>query len=151
MRGEQDKYEVERLVVIDLANRANLQLDEESLSKGNPDAGEPDIFCRVSGEEMYFEVTEACAPEFAEAIAEAIRSESGVSSAWGGDGIEGVLTKKVGKSYNVAEPVELVLYNDGRNALPDDVLVAKGKYILQHGLGPFRKVWLCSEGVFELG
>lgn len=105
MRSEDEKYKVERQVVIDLATRENLELDESSMEKGDPDKGEPDVSCTVSGEAMYFEVTEACAPEFAEAIAEALRNENGVSAAWGGDGIEETLIKKLQKSYKVTEPV----------------------------------------------
>lgn len=151
MRNEQDKYEIERQVVINLNKSVNLKLNKESMYKGNPNVGEPDVCCLCSDERVYFEVTEACSPEFAEAIAEAKRSHSRVSSAWGGDGIEEILLKKLSKTYNVSEPVELILYTDGRNALPDDVLVAKANHLLEGGLGPFRRIWLCSDGIFELG
>jgi len=150
MRTEDDKYKVERIVLIEFAKNASLNLDQESMRKGNPDIGEPDIFCNCNAKFIYFELAEACVKEFAAAIAEAKRNESGLATAWGSDGIEEVLNKKLKKSYNVKEPIDLLLYLNGRNALPDDVLIPKALHLLKNGAGPFRKVWFFGETVCEL-
>lgn len=100
---------------------------------------EADILCTiVGGERVAFEMAEACAPEFAEAL------QLGHEFAWGNDVSEVTLRKKLSKSYPTEHPVELVLYV-GRTALPDDAIEAKIKPILAESFGQFRCIWFLGD------
>ena len=129
------------------AVEAGLKVVPGSLSKCEPP--QPDIICSLEGEgQVRFELAEACAFEFAEAINNP-RPE-GVYSCFGTDVSEDTLRKKLSKSYPVSEPIELLLYTDGATAKPDYVLKLEFEAILSETQGPYRRVWLHGDKTHEI-
>ena len=112
MRTEAEKFEVEKRVFEEFASAAQLVYDNASLTKGDANVGEPDIRVNLAGELVYFELTEACAPEFAAAVSESIKRGEMVGAVWGEDVSAATVRKKLSKSYAVPEPVELLIYTD---------------------------------------
>jgi hypothetical protein len=140
-RSEDDKGRVERKVFERFSKLRVPPVLPGSWEKREPP--EPDILCSVHGGEIIaYELTEACAPEFAAAETKALREGSAV--AWGNDVSEVTLRKKLSKSYITEYPVELLLYAS-RTALPDDVIQAKIESILANGFGPFRCIWFLGD------
>ena len=144
MRGEDEKGEIELAVFREFARKASLVLlgepEKQTLQK------KPDVLCKLEEGHVYFELTEACAPEFAAAVTESVKNDS-VVFRWGNDISELTLANKLRKSYEVSEPIELILYTAGRTALPDDVITSKVSGILANDLGPFRRIWLLGDTV----
>ena len=120
MRNENDKYIIEKSVLISFSESSGLDIDLQSIYKGDPNLGEPDLFCSLEGESIYFELADCCPTEFAAAIAKS--NGKGFASAYSGDGITEILRKKLKKVYKVEEPIDLLLYENGRNSLPDKIL-----------------------------
>ena len=146
MRNEEDKAKVELSIFEKFVEVSGISVKSDSVRKGNADQGEPDIYCEMEEGVVYFELAEACAPEFAAAISRSLKS--GKSEAvWGGDVSIETIRKKRKKTYKVSEPIELILYVAGRTALPDDVLVPQLKPVLSKDLGPFRRVWLFGDEI----
>lgn len=145
--GDEDqKSRVELAVVRQFMKEAGLTVVEDSIEKRLPP--EPDVLCELEGDGVvYFELTEACAPEFAKLRSD---SENTGAFAWGSDATADTLKKKLGKQYGVCEPVELLIYTNAATALPDDVLIPRLRPILGSGIGQFRRVWLFGDAVHEL-
>lgn len=146
MGDEEKKSRVELAVFRQFVKEAGLTVVDDSVEKRIPP--EPDVLCVLEGDgEVYFELAEACAPEFAR-----LRSgpEDTGAFAWGADVTEDTLKKKLGKQYGVCEPVELLIYTNAATALPDDVLISMLRPILESGIGQFRRVWLFGDAVHEL-
>jgi hypothetical protein len=146
VRNEEEKAQIEIKVFSDFICAANIDVDPNSIRKGNAAAGEPDIYCEIEGSPVYFELTEACAPDFAATITKS-RKAVEPKATWGGDVSVQTVQKKLGKTYNVSTPIELLLYTAGRTVLPDDVIAAQVEPILANGLGSFRRVWLFGDHV----
>ena len=146
VRNESEKGEVELRVFNDFAKAENIGLVPGSATKGDADSGEPDICCETRKGKVYFELAEACAPEFAAEITRSLKSRETVA-VWGSDVSVETVKKKLKKTYSVSQPIELLLYTAGRTALPDDIISAQVSPILSDGIGPFRRVWLFGEGV----
>lgn len=109
---------------------------------------EPDIICRVVGEGLIrFEPTEACAPEFAEAINNP--RPSGVYACFGNDVTKETVLKKLDKSYPVAGPIELLVYTDGGTAKTDELLEYDITDALEEKEGPFCRIWLMGDKIHE--
>ena len=146
MGKETEKAAVEMKVFTEFAKVAKIGLVPGSAKNGNADLGEPDIFCTLLKEgNTYFELTEACAPEFKALINKSIKSgDPEVTS--GSDVSVETLEKKLRKKYKVSEPVELLLYTNNGTVLTDKDIAEKVAPILSSGLGPFRRVWLLGEG-----
>ena len=144
MRSEADKEKVEIQVFKDFAAASGLNICLKSIIKGDPNIGQPDISCKLNEQLVHFELTEACAPEFAKAITESGKSGD-VVAVWGEDVSEKTILKKISNEYEVSEPVDLLLYTAGRTALPDEVIIARIDPILANGLGPFRRVWFMGD------
>lgn len=144
MRTEADKAPDDLAVFVAFVQRAALPVVPGSAEKRHPP--EPDILCRFqSGEVVAFELTEACAPEFAAAESKALKE--GIAFAWGNDVSEKTISKKLRQTYRVSAPVELLLYTNGRTALPDEAIKAKIEPLLSGGLGQFRRVWFMGDEV----
>jgi hypothetical protein len=146
VRNETDKAKVEIAVFYDFVNAANIDIHENTVRKGEADLGQPDIFCEMEEGGVYFELTEACAPEFAAAITRSLKSEK-PEAVWGADVSKETIRNKLKKNYSVSVPIELILYTAGKTALSDDVIAAKLEPVLSNGMGPFRRVWLYGNGV----
>jgi len=145
-QNEAAKGAVEIRVFERFAQLRGLEIVAGSVQKRVPP--EPDILCRIVSEgSLGFEITEACAPEFAAAESRALRE--GVAFAWGGDVSVKTIRNKLAKCYSAPYPVELIVYA-GRTALPDDVIVPTVKPVLANGTGPFRRVWFLGDELFEL-
>ena len=116
-----------------------------SVRKGDPHLGEPDIvFTYGDGEKGAVEVMESCVPEFAAMIANLGDDVTATVSAtvWGSDDVEEKVRQKLGKHYRVPCPVDLLIYSDGRQGLPDAVVADKIDFLLRgKGMGPFRSVY----------
>jgi hypothetical protein len=157
--NEEEKGEVEKAVFSEFIEKAGTSIDLTSVKKELPPF--PDISCRLSSnEKVWFELAEACAPEFKQAIADlgkAIRAAEESNSpmpappaVWGGDVSAETIQKKIRKNYPVQEPVELILYTNGMTAMTDQVLKARIEPILSNGAGQFRRVWLFGEEVHQV-
>jgi len=157
--SENRKGEVEFGIFEDFASRSGLPIDLESIKKEFPPC--PDISCQITGVgKVWFELTEACAPEFKQAVSEltkAIQIAKALNepmptppAVWGRDVSEHTIEKKIGKTYPVAEPVELLLYTNGMTSLPDEVLKTQITSMLIDGAGQFRTVWLMGDGVHQI-
>jgi hypothetical protein len=149
MTREHEKVALELAIFASFANRMNL--GAEDVRNGDATKGEPDILCTLQGEgEVAYELAEACAPEFAEAETRARKDKDSVAFAWGNDVSEVTIRNKLQKTYCVQRPLDLLLYTNGRTALPDDVITDKIIPLLAKGLGPFRRVWFMGDEVVEL-
>jgi len=147
MASEEEKGKIEISIFKRFAEAANLNC--ESVEKQSPEDGKPDLKCRINGEVIFFELTEACSEDVAKAIANAsnlddpeyIRVKDYTSETY---------KKKINKRYDVKEPIELLIYNIGRTVLSDDVLIDNIRVISEKNKGQFRKVWYFGEHITEL-
>ena len=104
-----EKDEHEREVFIEFAAAAGLNLDKESVRSAEPP--EPDISCRVDGEERYFELTRVSDQNLANAFGETMTelkmgAESSVSrvvSYSDQDAVESAVKRKPEKATTLAE------------------------------------------------
>lgn len=149
MRTESDRAPIELAIFAEFAKRQGLSILAGSLRKGDATRSEPDILCTLeSGEVLAFELTEACAPEFAELETRALKAHA--TFAWGNDVSEKTVRKKLTNTYSTDSPVELLIYTNGRTALTDEMIAAKLEPIFQIGLGQFRRVWLMGDEISEI-
>lgn len=148
MATEYEKGLVELSIFKQFAEEAGLKVLKGSTKKSDPNKGKPDIFCVIDTEPLYFELTEACAPEFAAASNGSKRSD--IITVWGNDVSEETVKKKLQKTYQVKEPVELLVYTAGRTALSDTVIAKKIHRVLHFGHGQFRRIWLFGDTIMQL-
>ena len=131
------------------ATAASLPVSAGSERNGDALQGEPDIVCILDGRPAGFELTAACAPEFAAAATEALKSAFGVSTAFGEDVTAHTLRKKLTKKYSVPNHVHLLIYR-GPTALTDEMIIDRLKPELSNGLGQFTKIWFHGDNVYLL-
>lgn len=143
MRGEVEKGEIELEVFYEFARKVPLTIQGDP-EKQNPNEGKPDILCILEEGPVYFELTEACAPEFAAAITKSLKQEKEVF-ARGDDVSKFTIAKKLRNTYEVEEPIELVLYTAGRTVMPDEAIALRVCDVLSKDLGPFRRIWFFGE------
>jgi hypothetical protein len=150
MRTEDDKARTEIAVFREFATRCQLPIVQDSIRKGDPNSSEPDILCELdSGGPLAYELAEACAPEFASAQTRALKT--GVEFTWGNDVSDKTVLSKIQKRYGVDCPVELLIYTNGRTALPEDAIAARIELVIQeHGQGQFERTWLMADHIIEL-
>ncbi|WP_448556695.1 hypothetical protein [Thalassotalea montiporae] len=149
MRTESDKAKVELNIFLGFVDKASLNVNSETIRKGCADARQPDIYCELNGSPVYFELTEACSHEFCAAITKALKTGE-PQVVWGDDVSEQTIAGKLTKTYNVSDPIELVLYTAGRTALPDEVIISRIESLLKDSLGEFHRVWLYGDEVHLL-
>ena len=128
---------------------ANLPVAAGSERNGIASKGEPDIICVLDGKIAGFELTAACAPEFAAAATAACQSELGVSAAFGEDVSAQTLRKKLAKKYAVQAPVHLLIHR-GLTALTDELIIDRLKPELHNGTGQFNRIWFHGDSVYLL-
>lgn len=148
MATEYEKGLVELATFKRFAKKAGLNLLSGSAKKTDPNEGKPDIFCVIGTEPVYFELTEACAPEFV--AASSGLKQGDIITVWGNDVSEETVKKKLEKSYQVNAPVELLVYTDGRTGLSDQLIAAKILEVLDSGHGQFRRIWLYGDSIILL-
>ena len=149
MDYESRKAEQELAAFRKFAIAANLPISKGSERSGVAAQGEPDIVCILNGQEASFELTTACAPEFAAAAAVAKRSPTGVSVAFGEDVSAETLRKKLAKRYSVHCAVHLLIYR-GLTALTDQIIIDRLRPEIDRGLGQFSKIWFHGDKVHLL-
>lgn len=149
MTSEYEKGIVELSIFALFAEQADLKIIDGSPRKSDPNEGKPDIFCVLDSGPTYFELTEACAPEFVAAVSNGSNKHDEPSE-WHTDVSEETVQKKLEKTYQVSEPVELLIYTAGRTALPDEEIIDKVQLVLSSGPGPFRRIWLFGEKITQL-
>ncbi|MEZ5525255.1 MAG: hypothetical protein R3E62_09910 [Pseudomonadales bacterium] len=149
MTSEYEKGVVELSIFRQFAKKAGLKIIDGSPRKSDPNEGKPDIFCLLEEGPTYFELTEACAPEFVAAVSNGVNRHD-TPSAWHTDVSEETVQKKLEKNYQVSEPVELLIYTAGRTALPDREIINKVREVLSDGPGPFSRIWLFGEDITQL-
>ena len=149
MTSEYEKGLIELSIFRQFAAQAGLDIIGGDPIKSDPNEGKPDIFCLLEEGATYFELTEACAPEFVAAVSNGINRHD-TPSAWHIDVSEETVQKKLEKTYQVSEPVELLIYTAGRTALPDQAIINKVQDVLSNGPGPFSRIWLFGEEVTQL-
>ena len=142
MVSEEDKGKIELEVFRRFVKNVGLGVREDSIRKIMAHSM-PDIVCELDGEPVYFELTETVMPEFAEARVRA-PAHGPLHSIDGEDISDAIVRNKLSKRYGVDGPIELLIYNHGRNDEPDESIMEKVQAELQDGLGPFRRVWYCG-------
>ena len=147
MSTEASKALVELEMFRRFVTASGLPVAEGIERKGDAKRGGPDILCMLAGKLTGFELAEACAPEFAEAVAAALRSSTGVMGVWGDDVSHVTLRKKLTKRYDVRCPIHLLLYRNCLTALTDDVIIARFQPEFTNGLGQFLSVWFHGDKV----
>ena len=128
---------------------ANLPISPGSERNGVAARGEPDIVCILDGEDAGFELTAACAPEFAAAVTKSFKADNGVGVAFVEDVSAETLRKKLAKHYLTPALLHLVVYR-GLTALTDDMIIDRLRPELANGLGPFQGVWYHGDAVHLL-
>jgi len=147
MGNETEKGKIELSIFKKFSELAGLDVIPESISKHNPP--KPDICCQINGEgRVWFELTESCSPEFAEMINHL--PESRVNFTWGSDNTEAILQKKIKKSYPIIEPIDLLIYTNGRTAMPDNALTAIIQHELSASTGQFRRIWFMGDNACQI-
>lgn len=146
MTSEYEKGVVELSIFRLFAKKAGLKIIDGSPRKSDPNLGKPDIFCLLEEGPVYFELTEACAPDFVAAVSNGC-NKSNTPTKRHIDVSETTVQKKLTKRYRVSEPVDLVIYTAGRTALPDTEIINKIEPVLANGPGPFRQIWLFGDQV----
>ena len=84
MPSEYEKGLVELSIFKAFAEKADLKVINGSARKSDPNEGKPDIFCVADNEAIYFELTEACAPEFAAATSSVSVNNTNVQNIYAG-------------------------------------------------------------------
>jgi hypothetical protein len=145
-----DREEIKELREIEIfrrfVERSGIDVISNSVEHRPPP--EPDILCRVRERGcIRFELTEACSREFSEAINNP--RPVGSDSCFGADVTKETVLKKLGKSYPVPEPIELLVYTDGATGKPEHLLEYDITDALQEKEGPFSKVWLMGDEIHE--
>ena len=148
MATEHEKGILELSIFKEFAKKADLKVLNGSAKKSDPNQGKPDIFCVIGAEPVYFELTEACAPEFAAASNGSKRTD--IITVWGNDVSEETVKKKLQKTYQINQAVELLVYTNGRTGLSDEVIATKIQEVLNHGHGQFRRIWLFGDIIMQL-
>ena len=143
-KAEQELADFRRFVVA-----ASLPISGGSERNGDASLGEPDIVCILDGRPAGFELTAACAPEFAATATKAGKTAFGVSAAFGEDVTAHTLRKKLTKTYSIPPPVHLLIYR-GQTALTDEMIIDRLKPELSGGLGPFNEIWFHGDNVHLL-
>ncbi|MCF7822056.1 MAG: hypothetical protein K9M17_06400 [Mariprofundaceae bacterium] len=151
MRSEVEKGVVELAMFKEFVKNAPLELRNNVVVKNDPipdpDQRIPDIYCELIEGPVYFELTEACCENSVKAIKKANKTGE-TQTFWGNDVSEDTVRKKLNKSYTVSEPIELLIYTNGRTILPDDVIINRLQPILEsRGLGCFRRAWFFGKKV----
>lgn len=149
MTSEYEKGLVELSIFKSFAAKTGLKVRANSARKSDPNQGKPDIFCLLEEGPVYYELTEACAPEFVAALSNG-SNKSDFPSPGHTDVSEETVQKKLEKTYQTLVPIELVIYTAGRTALSDAAIINKIEPILKKGPGPFRRIWLYGESVNRL-
>ena len=108
----------------------------------------PDIYTEIINEGVvWFELTEACAPEYKKAI----NSHSLKDMEIVGEDISSqIINKKIQLSYPVKNPIELLVYTNDATSLTDRRLIHSMQRHLENGAGPFRRVWFMGEKVYQI-
>jgi len=87
-----------------------------------------------------------------EDIAREIKNPSG-QAFWTSSRLRETTKKKLSRSYETEYPVELLLYVNGREITPDNVLIPKLKSILRSTKTPktkFKRIWFLGRGQSHL-
>jgi len=157
--NEEQKAAIELEIFERFLMKAEIQVEHGSIKKELPPC--PDLSCKIAGKgKAWFELTEACAPEFKQVVNEltkAIREAEELNqpmpmppAVWGRDDSEQTVRKKIGKRYPISESVELLIYTDGMTVVTDEVLKARFEPILVNGAGQFSRVWLMGDDVHQI-
>jgi hypothetical protein len=149
MRDEVAKGEEEVRVFERFVHLSGLKIIPGSIRKRPPP--EPDLLCDIESEgPVAFEITEACASEFAQAESEIARGKE-VGAIWAGatGSATETIRKKLLKRYSAVCPMELIMYT-GRMGTPDSILKAWVQPYALSTLGPFRRIWLLGQSLHLL-
>lgn len=140
---QKGQYEIEIFYkfskLVDLA--INLSVSKKSFPP------KPDIYTEIEDEGVvWFELTEACAPEFKKAINSHSQKDLQIQE----DISSQVVLRKIKKSYPVKEPIELLVFTNEATSLSDKHLIKTIKSILSEGAGSFRRVWFMGEKIQQV-
>jgi hypothetical protein len=143
MSSEADKAEIEIKVFMEFVNQIGLPVEATTIVKQGNES-EPDIFCVVDSEQMFFELVEICAADLAENLTKIHRG--------GGEPVistfnptNKIISSKLNKKYDTDLPIELLCYTNGRVVPTDDQILEEARNISNSVKGPFRKIWLLGE------
>jgi hypothetical protein len=147
MRSEASKGDVEIEVFRRFLQASGLPIDPASAVKQLPPY--PDILCVHQADgPMYFELTELCDPTLAKLFNDARPEPTYVRTS---DPSSRIFRKKLGATYSVSQPIELLCYMDSRIVTPDSIVVPTLRSIFESRPSPFRRAWLLGEtGAHEI-
>jgi hypothetical protein len=147
MTTEDERSKIEIEIFKEFVKCEGLPIDPHSVEKRNPP--EPDIVCQHSEEGcIAFEVAEICNED----IAREIKNPSG-QAFWTSSRLREITKNKLSRSYETEYPVELLLYVDGREITPNNVIIPKLKLIIwstKTSKIKFRRIWFLGRGQSHL-
>ena len=137
-----EKSQRELCVFREFAERSGLPIVSDSIEKRDPD--EPDILCRITGQEGYvaFELKEWCAEEIAQTISKVRKNPENPVVTWSSSPTPDFLRRTKRKEYKTGYPIELVFYTDARTVETVDMIVPQIRRHFAAGDHTFRRVWL---------
>lgn len=143
MSSEADKAEIEIKVFMEFVNKIGLPVEADSIKKHGNES-EPDIFCTVNKEHIFFELVEICASDLAENLTKLHRGAGEFVISTFNPTCK-IINSKLNKKYNTELPIELLCYTNGRVVPTDDQILEEARNISNSVEGPFRKIWLLGE------
>jgi hypothetical protein len=121
--------------------RSGIDLDPSTIQKRTPP--EPDLLCRGAEGLVAFELANLCDRDIAKVIAAGPRA---ITDAFFTEDPSAVIVKKkLSKTYKTSNPIELLVYTDGRLITPYDVIISTIRPILESLNGPYRRAWFMGE------
>jgi len=146
MKREEQKETYEREIFLAFINMTNLDIDRESIKKGNEKNNEPDILCKLSSNEWVgFELGRLTDSKLRKAInswepvnGEYIRTR---------DRSADITKNKLNKKYNTQFPTELLLYKENPIITPDNVIIPTIKPMCQTSHHYYSRIWFMGKSV----
>ncbi len=146
MSREEEKESYERGVFLEFAKMAKLNINYETIKKGNEENNEPDILCEFMGKEWVgFELGRLTDTKLRKSInrwepknGEYIRTR---------DRSKEITKKKLSRKYNSSFPTELILYKENPIITPDNVIILTIQPICQSIAHNYKKIWYMGKEI----
>lgn len=143
MCSEKDKAQIELKVFQEFVHLMGLSVDSSSINKyGNE--SEPDIFCKISDEEMFFELVEICAEDVVIYLSKVHRGKN-LSAIPTHNPTQKILKNKLNKRYKTKIPIELLCYTSARVIPTDEQILEEIRRCACLIDEPYRKIWFLGE------
>jgi len=145
MNRESRKSEYQRSRFLLFLERSGVNIARDSIRDGIAARKEPDLICKYTdGSEVGFELGRIVDPMLSEVLnlKEPRNGEVTVTT----DSSEAIVRRKLGKTYEVPFPVELLLHREDPNISTDDMIVPTIRPLCKEEHG-FVRVWYMGNAV----